>query len=96
MQFAVFVASWVLRTFDIYFWWMNQNLNRALVLALCFVTLFGPYYCYDNPASTLNAVRSTSRMLRLFAAFKIAWLEAVVPVFPCFKFTFYCSRLRFS
>lgn len=34
--------------------------RRWLVLALCFVTLFGPYYCYDNPASNLNAVRCPS------------------------------------
>jgi hypothetical protein len=34
---------------------------RWLILLLSFATLFGPFYCYDNPASNLNAVRRFAR-----------------------------------
>ena len=30
--------------------------SKWLALALCCVTMFGPYYCYDNPAANLLEV----------------------------------------
>ena len=35
-----------------------KDSKRWLILFLSFVTMFGPYYCYDNPAANVNAVRA--------------------------------------
>lgn len=32
--------------------------SQWFILLLSFLTLFGPYYCYDLPAANINAVRT--------------------------------------
>jgi hypothetical protein len=57
--------------------------SRWAVLALCFVTLFGPYYCFDNPASNLNAVEHSNLLFRAYFAGSVVQLaQPAVLVFP--------------